>query len=97
MSPLPFAKRTTTEKRDYVRHGRPDGFSLAQGCGLMALPAIDLLRCPCIRGLGPGDRRCHPFDLRRRRELRLSSRRRGASSSGPGRQWHEGPQADARA
>ena len=32
-------KRTTAEKRDYIRHHRPHGcFSVAQGCHLMGLP-----------------------------------------------------------
>ncbi len=31
-------KRTATEKRDYIRHHRPHGISIAEGCRLMGLP-----------------------------------------------------------
>jgi len=32
-----LARRTPTEKRDYVRHRRPGGLSVAEGCRLMGL------------------------------------------------------------
>jgi HTH-like domain len=31
-------KRTPAEKRDYIRHHRPRGLSIAEGCRLMGLP-----------------------------------------------------------
>jgi transposase-like protein len=31
-------KRTAAEKRDYIRHRRPDGISIAEGCRLMGRP-----------------------------------------------------------
>ena len=31
-------KRTTAEKRDYIRHHQPDGVPVAKGCCLMGLP-----------------------------------------------------------
>jgi hypothetical protein len=37
-------KRTTAEKRDYIRHHRPHGVSVAKGCRLMRLPRSTLLR-----------------------------------------------------
>jgi len=31
-------KRTTAKKRDYIRHQRPQGLSVSEGCRLMGLP-----------------------------------------------------------
>jgi HTH-like domain len=39
-------KRTTTERRDYIRHSRPRGLSITQGCRLMALPRSTFYNAP---------------------------------------------------
>src|SRR5215471_1142293 len=44
--------RSPAEKREYVRHCRPHGLSVAEGCRLMGARTLDLLR----RDQGPTNR-----------------------------------------
>src|SRR5512134_1350975 len=42
-------KRTAGEKRDYVRHQRPRGLSVSEGCRLMGLPRSTFYAAPTIK------------------------------------------------
>jgi hypothetical protein len=42
-------KRTTAEKRDYIRHHRPDGISIAEGYRLMGLPRSTYYDAPAVK------------------------------------------------
>jgi putative transposase len=41
-------KRTTAERRDYIRHCRPRGLSIAQGCRLIGIPRSIFYDAPAI-------------------------------------------------
>src|SRR6266550_3475724 len=41
-------KRTTAARRDYIRHCRPRGLSIAQGCRLMGIPRSTFYGAPAI-------------------------------------------------
>src|SRR6516162_6426014 len=42
-------KRTAGEKRDYIRHHRSDGISVAEGCRLMRLPRSTYYDAPAVK------------------------------------------------
>jgi hypothetical protein len=42
-------KRSAVQKRDYVRHHRPHGISIAQGCRLMGLPRSTYYDAPPVK------------------------------------------------
>ncbi len=42
-------KRTAAEKREYIRHHRPRGLSIAEGCRLMGLPRSTYYDVPSLR------------------------------------------------
>ena len=41
--------RTAAEKRDYIRHHRPDGICVAEGCRLMGLPRSTYYDAPAMK------------------------------------------------
>src|SRR5262249_36715008 len=42
-------KHTAAEKRDYIRHSRPHGLSVAEGCRLMGLPRSTFYDAPSLK------------------------------------------------
>jgi hypothetical protein len=73
-------KRSTAEKREYIRHCRPRSVSIAEGCRLMRIGRSTFLRLTRARP----DHRCgNENDLRRVRSLSLSACWRRATPS-----WH---------
>ena len=67
----------------YIRHHRPAGLSVAEGCRLMGLAALDLLRRARRQPIDDAEIvERDQGDLRRVRVLRLSAGRRRAAAQG---------------